>query len=162
MQGGFLGCLGLGGGTAGGLGFSARAGFAGEALRGLARLWEFNPQLDSRISSSAHLCHPNYPRLARQGVFAVHVSVTQRERSHSRSPDRMAHPRLGLSSSSWYRADRAMLNSAVPNLYRMRTPATSAGFTSTSTTCDRAIHKCVHNTRTYIAFMVHKRAVKGP
>ena len=42
-----------------------------------------------------------------------------------------------------------MLNSVVPNLYRMRTPATSAGFTSTSTTCDSAIHKCVHETRSW-------------
>ena len=54
-----------------------------------------------------------------------------------------------------------MLNSVVPNLYRMRTPATSATFTSTSTTSDRAIHKRIHETRSYIAFMVHKRAVRG-
>ena len=143
----FLLCVGLGGATAGGLCFSAGAAFAGEALRGLAGVGGFIPQLDIRMSSSEHPSHPNSPRAAQQGVLAAHVSVGRRERSHSRSPDRMAHPRRGLSSISWYRADRAMLNSAVPNLYRMRSPATSAGFTSTSTTCDSAIHKCVHKTR---------------
>ena len=136
-----------GGGTAGGLGFSAGAGFSGEVLRGLAGVRGFIPQLDIRMSSSEHPSHPNSPRAAQQGVLAAHVSVMRRERSHSRSPDRMAHPPWGLSSSSWYRADRAMLNSVVPYLYRMRTPATSAAFTSTSTTCDSAIHKCVHKTR---------------
>ena len=34
-RGGFLGCVGLGGGRAGGLGFSAGGGFVGEVLRGL-------------------------------------------------------------------------------------------------------------------------------
>ena len=81
-----MGCVGLGGGgaKAGGLGFSAGGGgFAGEVPRGLPGVGGLNPQLDSRISSSAHPSHPNSPRLAQQGVFAGHVSVRQRERSHS-------------------------------------------------------------------------------
>ena len=52
-----------------------------------------------------------------------------------------------------------MLNSAIPNWHRMRTPATSVGFTSTSTTCDSAIHKGVHKTCSKITFMVHNQAV---
>ena len=48
------------------------------------------------------------------------MSVRRRERSHSRSPDRTAHPRCGLRRSSWYTADMAMLNSggaqAVPDV----------------------------------------------
>ena len=110
-------------------------------------------ELDNRIFSSAQPFHPNSPRLAQQGVFAAHVSVRRRERFHSRSPERMAHPLWGLRSSSWYGADKAMLNSAVPNRYRMQTPATSAGFTSTSTTCDSAVHpasiKHVHKRRSW-------------
>ena len=60
-RGGFLGCVGLGGGRAGGLGFSAGGGFVGEVLRGLPGVGGLNPQLDSRISSSAHPSHPNSP-----------------------------------------------------------------------------------------------------
>ena len=96
----FLLCVALGGATAGGLGFSAGAGHAGEALRGLAGVEVFIPQLNITMSSSEHPSHPNSPRAAQQGVLAVHVSVRQRERCHSRSPERMAHPRWGLSSSS--------------------------------------------------------------
>ena len=88
-----------GGGTAGRLGFSA-AGFAREVLRGLPGVGGLNPQLDSRISSSAHPSHPNSPSLAQQGVFAAQVSVKRRERSLSHSPERMAHPRWGLRSNS--------------------------------------------------------------
>ena len=75
------------------------AGFAGEALRGLAGVGGFIPQLDIRVSASEHPSHPNSPRAAQQEVFAAHVSLRRRERSHSRGPDRMAHPRWGLSSS---------------------------------------------------------------
>ena len=39
---------------------------------------------------------PHSPSLAQHGVFAAHVSVRRQERSHSRTPDRMAHPRLGV------------------------------------------------------------------
>ena len=42
--------------------------------------------------------------------------------SHSRSPDKMTHPLWGLRSGSCCRADKAMLKSAVPNVYRTRTP----------------------------------------
>ena len=137
-----------GGGTAGGLGPSAGGGaLLGRRRGGWLGLGGFNPQLESKLSSSAHSSHPNSPRLTHHGVIAAHVSVRWQERSHSRSPDTMAHPRWGLSNSSCYRADRAMLNSAAPNLYRMWTAATSAGFTSMSKTCESAIHKCVHKTR---------------
>ena len=54
----------------------------------------FIPQLDSRLSSSEHPSDPNSHRAAQQGVLAAHVSVRRRERSHSRSPHRMAPPRL--------------------------------------------------------------------
>ena len=76
----FLGAVGLGGATAGGLGFSAGAAFAGEALRGLAGVGGFIPQLDSRMSSSEHPSHPNSPRAAQQGVLAAHVSVRRPRR----------------------------------------------------------------------------------
>ena len=145
----FLGCVGSGGGggTAGVLGFSAGSGFAGEALRGLAGGGGFIPQLDSSMSSSEHPSHPNSTTLTQQGVFAAHVSVRA-----GALP--VPHPRqdgaipLGVEQQQLVKGgNKAMLNSAVPNLYRMRTPATSVGFTSTSTTCDSAIHKCVHKTR---------------
>ena len=74
----FLLCGGLGGATAGGLGFSAGAGFAGEALRGLAGVEGFIPQLDIRMSSSEHPSHQNSPRAAHQGMLAAHVSVRRR------------------------------------------------------------------------------------
>ena len=58
----------LGGATAVALGFSAGEGFAGEALRGLAGVGGFSPQLDIRMSSSEHPSHPNSPRAVQQGV----------------------------------------------------------------------------------------------
>ena len=88
--------MGLGGGTAGGLGFSAGAGCAGVPLRGLAGVGGFIPHLDIRVSSSEHPSDPNFPRAAQQGVLAAHVSVRRRERSHSRSADKMAQPPLGF------------------------------------------------------------------
>ena len=97
-----LGGLGGGGGRAGGLGFSAGGGggggggFAWEVLRGLPGPGGLNPQLDSRISLSAHPSHPNLPRLAQHGVFAAQVSVRRRDCSHSRNPDRIEHPRCGF------------------------------------------------------------------
>ena len=62
-HGGLFGLRGFGGGgRAGGLGFSAAGGgFAGEVLRGLPGVGGLNPQLHSRISSSAHPSHPNSP-----------------------------------------------------------------------------------------------------
>ena len=60
---GFLGCVGLGGGAGQGVWVSRRGGggFAGEVLRGLPGVGGLNPQLHSRISSSAHPSHPNSP-----------------------------------------------------------------------------------------------------
>ena len=102
--------MGLGGGQGRGFEFLGwGGGFAGEVLRELLRVGGLNRQLDRRISSSAHPSHQNSLRLAKQGVFTAHVSL-KRERSHSRSPNKMAHPRWGLRSSSWYRADRGMLH----------------------------------------------------
>ena len=62
-HGGLFGLRGFGGGRrAGGLGFSAAGGgFAGEVLRGLPGVGGLNPELHSRISSSAHPSHPNSP-----------------------------------------------------------------------------------------------------
>ena len=116
MRGGLFGFGGFGGGGGAGRGvwFCRRGGggFAGEALRGVGGL---NPQLDSRISSSAQPSHPNSPGLAQHGVFAGQVSVRRRDRSHSRNPDRIEHPRCGLRRSSWYREDRGMLNLEAPS-----------------------------------------------
>ena len=64
--GGFLGCLGFFGGGRGGVWVSRQrgGGFAGVLLRGLLGVGGLDPQLDSKISSSAHPCHANSPRLA--------------------------------------------------------------------------------------------------
>ena len=43
-----------------------------------------------------------------------------------------------------------MLNSAVPNQYRMQTPATSTGFIATSVICDMSFIKCVHKTHSWV------------
>ena len=59
-RGSFLGCVGLGGGRAGGLGFSAGGGLCWGGAAGAAG-GGLNPQLDSRISSSAHPSHHNSP-----------------------------------------------------------------------------------------------------
>ena len=62
LRGPLLGFGEFGGGHGRGFGFlGGGGGFAGEALRGLGGL---NPQLNSRISSSAQPSHPNSPRLA--------------------------------------------------------------------------------------------------
>ena len=59
-RGSFLGCVGLGGGRAGGLGFSAGGGaLLGRCCGGCRG--GLNQQLDSRISSSAHPSHHNSP-----------------------------------------------------------------------------------------------------
>ena len=63
-HGGLFGLRGLGGGGQGrGFGFlgGGGGGFAGEVLRGLPGVGGLNPQLHSRISSSAHPSHPNSP-----------------------------------------------------------------------------------------------------
>ena len=52
---------GFGAGQGRGFGFLGGGGFAGEVLRGLPGVGGLNPQLDSRISSSAHPSHPNSP-----------------------------------------------------------------------------------------------------
>ena len=73
----FLGCVGLGGGGGGhgrGFGFLGRGGgggVAGEALRGLPGVGGLNPQLNSRISLSAHPSHPNSPSLVCQAAGAL-------------------------------------------------------------------------------------------
>ena len=114
MRGGLFGFAGFGGGGAGRGVWVCRQGrgFAGEALRGLGGL---DPQRDSRISSSTQPSHTNSSTLAQHGVFAAKVSVGRQDRSYSRNPDRLEHPRGGLRRSSWYRVDRAMLSSGVPS-----------------------------------------------
>ena len=95
MCGGLFGFGGFwGGGRAGGSGLSAGGGggaaLLGRRCKGVGGL---NPQLDSTISSSAQPSHPNSPRLAQHSVFAAQVSFRRQDRSHSRNPDTIEHPR---------------------------------------------------------------------
>ena len=62
-HGGLFGLRGFGRGAGQGVWVSRRGGggFAGEVLRGLPGVGGLNPQLHSRISSSAHPSHPNSP-----------------------------------------------------------------------------------------------------
>ena len=104
---------GGGGGRAGGLGFSAGGG--GLCWGGAAGARGVQPTTGQQDLLVRRVLPPQLTRLAQHGVFAAQVSVGRRYRSHSRNPDRIEHPRCGLRSSSWYKADRAMLNSAVPS-----------------------------------------------
>ena len=144
----FLGGVRLGGGTAGGLGFSAGASFAGVALRGMAGVGGLVQPTTGHQDVLVSTPLPHQLPHARPAGAVGRPRVRQAAEALALpQPGQDCTPRWGLSFSSWCRADKAMLNSAVPNLYRLRTPATSGGFTSTSTTCDSAIHKCVHKMR---------------